>query len=281
MKTGRRGPTTWLWGVQYPPMAQVAEPFLKLAGVRVEPRTRRKHDTPGGYGVAECAQTFALVDVASSRQTPVQLPAGGCAAGIVWAADGKRYAFQNTSSDAVELWIGDTTGATRRIAKVRLNPMLDIPMQWLADQKTLLVKLVPTPAGSPPAASVVADGPSIQESDGQSGESGTYETRDTLTSKHDEELFEYYGTSQLALVDATTGAIAPVGKPAVFTDVVAAPDDRPRPLALPAGTPALHPCVSARSRGSARPGNHGRSTRKLWRWAPWSYDCTPFFVLPR
>src|SRR5579864_7492030 len=32
--------------VQYPPMVQVAEPYLKLAGVRVETRTRRKHDTP-------------------------------------------------------------------------------------------------------------------------------------------------------------------------------------------------------------------------------------------
>src|SRR5688572_2423503 len=41
--------------VDYPPMSQVAEPFLKLAGVRVEPRTRRRHDTPGGYGVTACA----------------------------------------------------------------------------------------------------------------------------------------------------------------------------------------------------------------------------------
>ena len=46
-------------------MAQVAEPFFKLAGVRVEPRTRRKHDTPGGYGVAPCVQTLSIVDVAT------------------------------------------------------------------------------------------------------------------------------------------------------------------------------------------------------------------------
>src|SRR5262249_62220638 len=49
---------SWVW---YPPIAQVAEPFLKLAGVRVEPRTRRKHDTPGGYGIAPCAQPLAPV----------------------------------------------------------------------------------------------------------------------------------------------------------------------------------------------------------------------------
>jgi hypothetical protein len=67
--------------VQYPPIAQVSEPYLKLAGVRVEPRTRRKHDTPGGYGVAPCAQTLSVVDIATRRETSIALPAGGCGAG--------------------------------------------------------------------------------------------------------------------------------------------------------------------------------------------------------
>src|SRR5580765_6839138 len=63
--------------VKYPPITQVAEPFLRLAGVRVEPRTRRKHDTRGGYGIAPCAQSFTLVDIGTSRETPVTLPPGG------------------------------------------------------------------------------------------------------------------------------------------------------------------------------------------------------------
>src|SRR5215831_340179 len=112
---------SWVW---YPPIAQVAEPFLKLAGVRVEPRTRRKHDTPGGYGIAPCAQTLALVDVATSRETPITLPTDGCVDGLAWAADGKRFAFRNTSQDAVELWVGDASaGAIRRLGNARLNPM--------------------------------------------------------------------------------------------------------------------------------------------------------------
>jgi dipeptidyl aminopeptidase/acylaminoacyl peptidase len=210
--------------VQYPSITQVAEPFLKLAGVRVEPRTRRKHDTPGGYGVAPCARGASLVDVASSRETPVTLPAGGCADGFEWAADGKHFAFRNTGADAVELWLGDATGAVHRLGDARLNPMLGSSHQWLADQKTLLVKLVPDGAGAPPAGSVVATGPSIQETDGQSGESSTYEARDTLSNKHDEDLFDYYGASQLALVDTATGTITRVGKPAIYTAVDSAPD---------------------------------------------------------
>src|SRR5690242_1279070 len=31
----------------YPPMSRVATPFLRLAGVRVEPGNHSKHDTPG------------------------------------------------------------------------------------------------------------------------------------------------------------------------------------------------------------------------------------------
>ncbi|MGE0866975.1 MAG: prolyl oligopeptidase family serine peptidase [Kofleriaceae bacterium] len=211
--------------VQYPPIAQVAEPFLKLAGVRVEPRTRRKHDTSGGYGVAPCAQTFTLVDIATSRETPIKLPAAGCADAIVWAADGKKFAFRNTSTNAVELWVGDAaTGAIRRLGDARLNPMLGSSLQWMPDQKTLLVKLIPDNAGPPPVMSVTANGPSIQQTDGQSGESSTYEARDTLSSKYDEDLFEYYGTSQLALVDSATGAIKRIGTPAVLTDLDPSPN---------------------------------------------------------
>ena len=211
--------------VDYPPMTQVAEPFLRLAGVRLEPRTRRKHDTPGGYGVAPCARGFALVDVATSKERPVSLPANGCADSIAWSADGTQFAFRNTAQDAVELWLGDAaTGTTRRIANVRLNPMLGSSHQWLADQKTLLVKLVPANAGPAPAGGVAAIGPSIQETDGKGGEFSTYEARDTLRNKHDEDLFEYYGTSQLAIVDAASGTITPLGKPAVYEDVTAAPD---------------------------------------------------------
>ncbi|MBV8759992.1 MAG: S9 family peptidase [Deltaproteobacteria bacterium] len=209
--------------VAYPPMSQIAEPFYKLAGVRVEPRTRRKHDTPGGYGVAPCAQTLSVVDVATTRETTIALPPGGCVDGLAWSADGKQFAFRNTGKDAVELWLGDKQGHIHRLGDARLDPMLGSSHQWMPDQKTLLVKLIPEHAGAPPAGTSV-EGPSVQETDGKGGEFSTYEARDTLTSKHDEDLFEYYGTSQLAFVDSATGAITRLGQPAVFTDVGAAPD---------------------------------------------------------
>jgi dipeptidyl aminopeptidase/acylaminoacyl peptidase len=209
--------------VTYAPMVQVAEPILKLAGVRVEPRTRRKHDTPGGYGVAPCAQTLSVVDVATRRETPIALPPGGCADGFTWAPDGMTFAFRNTSRDAVELWAGSRDGKTHPVGDVRLNPMFGSSVQWAHDSKSLLVKAVPDAQGPAPAAEAGGEGPRIQESTG-GGEFSTYEARDTLRNQADAALFEYYGTSQLAFVDAASGMVTRIGAPAVLSDVSLSPD---------------------------------------------------------
>ncbi|HEV8445435.1 MAG TPA: prolyl oligopeptidase family serine peptidase, partial [Gemmatimonadaceae bacterium] len=158
------------------------------------------------------------------RETPIALPAGGCADGFSWAPDGSAFAFRNTSRDAVELWVGDRDGKTHRVGTVRLNPMLGSALQWAGDSKTLLVKTVPDDAGPAPVAEAGMEGPRIQESTGGGGEFSTYEARDTLRNQADEALFEYYGTSQLAFVDAATGTVTRVGAPAVLSDVDLAPD---------------------------------------------------------
>ena len=212
---------------EYPPMSRVATPFLRLAGVRVEPGNHSKHDTPGGYGITRCARSFELVHVPGGMTVPVTLPAGACPGAPTWSADGRWFAFENLAPDAVELWIGDTAaGTVHRVPKVRLNPMLGSELQWMPNQSSLLVKLVPDGMGAPPQEPVVPRGPSIQEADGGKGQSSTYETRDTLTNRHDEDLFDYYAAAQLALVDAATAAITPIGKPGNYDAVEAAPDGR-------------------------------------------------------
>ncbi|HSI47769.1 MAG TPA: prolyl oligopeptidase family serine peptidase [Ideonella sp.] len=211
----------------YPAMSRVATPFLKLAGARVEIANHSKHDTPGGYGIAPCAQSLQLVRLPDGASTPLALPAGACPGEPVWAADGQRFAFANTTRDAVELWVGNAaTGALRRMPGVRLNPMLDNGLQWLPDQKTLLVLTVPAGLGAPPPEPIVPSGPSIQQTTGAQGESSTYENRDTLNSPHDEDLFDHYASSQVTLVNTASGSVVPVGKPANHESLDAAPDGR-------------------------------------------------------
>src|SRR5580765_2484582 len=212
---------------EYPGISRVATPYLRLAGARVEPKNHSKHDTAGGYGITPCARNIDLVHIAGGTQVHLALPAGACPGFPIWAADGKRFAFANIALESVELWVGDAkTGEVHRVPGVRLNPMFNGEMLWMPDQKTLLVKLVPKDLGAPPAEPIVLAGPSIQETDGRKGQSSSYEVRDTLSNTHDEDLFDYYAVSQLALVNATTSAVTPVGKPANYESLNPAPDGR-------------------------------------------------------
>ncbi|WMJ69693.1 prolyl oligopeptidase family serine peptidase [Stenotrophomonas sp. 24(2023)] len=208
----------------YPSIARVAQPYLKLAGVRLEPKNRSRHDTAGGYGIPACVADFTLVDVAGGRSTTVTLPQG-CAGGAQWSADGRHFVFQNAVDTSVQLWVGDAaTGQVKQVPGVQLNPIFGNTVQWLGGGQNLLVKLVPANQGPAPSDGGVPTGPDAQESLGSSGESSTYEARDTLTSVHDEKLFAYYGASQLAVVDTIHGTVRPVGPVAIYNDVNAAPD---------------------------------------------------------
>jgi len=212
---------------QFPPIARVAEPYLKLAGVRIEPRIHARHDMSSGYGIRSCLEGFSMVDVASGRETAVALPAGACPSWPSWSPDGQRFAFANTTDDGVELWLGKVEdGSTRRVENLRLNTILESELQWLGAQDALLVKALPEHPGPAPQRAAVPPGPEIKDATQGGGESSTYEARDTLGSPEDETLFEYYARAQLAVVDARSGAVRRVGEPAVLGAVEAAPDGR-------------------------------------------------------
>jgi len=77
----------------YPSITRVATPYLRLAGVRIEPRNHSKHDTPGGYGITPCTHSFELIRLADAAHLPVTLPPQACPGPAVWSADGRHFAF--------------------------------------------------------------------------------------------------------------------------------------------------------------------------------------------
>jgi dipeptidyl aminopeptidase/acylaminoacyl peptidase len=203
--------------VRYPPLADLAQPWHKLAGRRIVARNRSLYDAPTW-------SAFDLVSVGDGTVRHVALPAGARAEPPEWTADGTRFAFSLITPDAVELWVGEAASATaHKVAGVRLNPFFGMSFQWMPDQRTLLVRSVPQGQGTPPAPPAVPAGPDVKETTGGSA-SSTYETRDVLTSDFDEALFDYYGSTQLALVDAATGKATPIGKPALYFGVSPSPD---------------------------------------------------------
>jgi dipeptidyl aminopeptidase/acylaminoacyl peptidase len=203
--------------LRYPPIADLAQPMLRLAGVRINPRTNGPHGQ--GYTVE-----LALMRVADGREQPISLPPDPRISQFQWSADGQRFCFLNQASDRIELWIGETaSGRITLVPELAINSALFWEVTWMPDQRTLLVKRIPPGRGAPPQEPLAPSGPNVQECAGQSA-SSTYEARDLLTSPHDEALFEFYAGSQLALVDARTGAVTPVGEPGILARIQPAPD---------------------------------------------------------
>lgn len=98
------------------------------------------------------------------------------------------------------------------MAGVALNHTIGMPVVWLSASKELLVRMVPPGRGPAPKQPAAPAGPNVQELAGTAVP--TYQ--DMLKSPHDERLFEYYCTSQLAAVDVATGKVTPIGKPGIF-----------------------------------------------------------------
>jgi len=138
----------------------------------------------------------------------------------------------------VELWLGDTTGKSHRVEGVRVNEVMGggggggrggfgagpSDVQWLPDGKSLLITMVKPNRGPAPLEPVVPKGPHVQESLGGAAPVVTHE--DMLQNPHDEDLFEFYATSQLALVDVATAKVTPVGKAGIIESARISPDGK-------------------------------------------------------
>lgn len=202
---------------RYPSIAELAAPMLRLAGLRINPRTNGPHRPPR-------ITALKLVQVADMNTVSVEIPHASAVhvSDVRWAPDGSRFAFLNTGAEGITLYVaGD--GAVRRLWD-RVNGAYDAAYDWLPDNETLVCKAIPADRGPPPVPPAAPSGPVIQESQGKISPTRTFQ--DLLQGPHDEALFEYYCTSQLLLINSRTGAAQPLGKPGLFSRVDPSPDGR-------------------------------------------------------
>jgi dipeptidyl aminopeptidase/acylaminoacyl peptidase len=202
--------------LRYPPISELAEPMLRLAGSRINPKTNSAQRTP--YAVS-----VRLKNVADGKETAVALPAGAKIIQPQWSPDGKHIAAGNVTASGIELWIIDTaTAKAKRVNGVYINTAYG-GYDW-TDSATISATLVPTKRGPAPAyQDVVPMEPNIQETSGRAGQVATFQ--DLLRSPNDEKLFEYYATSQLALIDLN-GKVREIGAPAIFAGYEMSPDGK-------------------------------------------------------
>ena len=205
-----------------PSIADLAQPELRLAGLRFNPKTNGP--SRGRYVTA-----LSLKALPDGTERPIAgLPTEAKIRFVGWAPDARHVFFVNISDASADpglsLWIVDVALAqAQRVPGLALNGIFGRPCEWLGDSQRLICKAVLKGRGAPPARSEVPTGPVVQENLGRVTPVATYQ--DLLKNPEDEAIFDYYATSQVVVV-GLDGRITPVGKPGVMESASASPDGR-------------------------------------------------------
>ena len=199
----------------YPSIEELAQPELRIAGLRINPNN-----------FAPSRQTFIndlwFKNLSSNKESKISgLPSPLMAGNISWSPNDKKIAFTHTSSTRVDLYVIEV--ATQKATKVNKQPLNTISgsYQWI-DDNTLLYRTIIKPVSAAPPKSSIPKGPTVQENYGKASPRPTFQ--DMIKNPYDEQLFEFYGTTQL--VRNVNGVETKIGSPSIYTSINISPDKK-------------------------------------------------------
>ena len=208
----------WMLFIQsnsYPSVEELARPELKIAGLRIN---------PANYAPSRqnFVNSLVLRNVASGKDYKITgLPATLSASNISWSPDDKKIAFTQTTNSRVDLYVIDVaTQKARQVNKTALN-VITGGYQWY-DDNTLLYRTAIKPASAAPPRPAVPTGPTTQENYGKASPRPTFQ--DLIKSPYDEQLYEFYATTQL--VRNINGVETKIGAPAIYSSINISPDKK-------------------------------------------------------
>jgi dipeptidyl aminopeptidase/acylaminoacyl peptidase len=198
-----------------PSIAEVSQPILRIAGIRITPATNSRQFFYLNTGLN-------LKDLKTGATQKVVFPEGMKFGFPSWAPDGKSIALLRYLDEGVELWVIDAKSSAAKAVTPAVVNAVTSAFGWLPDSRRLYVSLVPENRGPAPQPPRVPVGPNIQETSGQFTKAPTYQ--DLLKTAFDEALFDYYATAQLVILDIGEGSLRKIGRPGIFADVSFSPD---------------------------------------------------------
>ena len=201
-----------------PTIDEVAQKEVRLAGLRINPRTNGSSRSFHYSGIR-------IKSVQGKEETTIKgLPENPKIENIRWSPNGAQFAFTITKNNGLELWIADMlTAKARQLTDAIINDASGgIPYSWLSDNNTIIYKSILKDRGASPEESSTPLGPVIQENKGKSAPVRTYQ--DLLRNIHDEDLFTYYTSSQLYALDLSTNEHRSFGKAGIIKNLSPSPD---------------------------------------------------------
>lgn len=180
-----------LYRDQYKSIGELSEKEMRLAGLRINPKTFISSRT-------RYFNAVKYFDVEKGLEKTIEgLNPSMRIANISWSKDQSKIAFTNTVEEGVELWVIDMQEVKAwRLTEPVLNANMGEVVNWQSDNKTILTSF--KPASIDPlidTKSAIPTGPTISENDGKKAQNRTYQ--DLLKNPTDEANFKTLATSEI------------------------------------------------------------------------------------
>jgi len=202
------------------PISVLSKPFLNLGGLQVDTRAGRERSL-----TTQSLKNFRITDIGSGKAMSLWLPAGARVSNPKWAPDGKHLAFLAHFDTRTMLYLADaSSGVCRAVTNRPLLPTLSTDLAWDADGTHIAAVFRPQKFGAPPELAAVPQGPLVETSEEKPRKLSTFPA--VLKTNNDRDLFFYYGSGQLGLVEVSTGRITEFGKPKLFESVSLSADGK-------------------------------------------------------
>ena len=201
----------------YKTLDELSQEEMRLGGLRINPITNIS-------STVTYINNLKLRKVKDKVETQVNgLPQNPKITNIAWSQNEKKIAFTNTTATGVELWVIDVaTASAKKITEANLNANLGNPFNWMNDNETLLVKMLPK--NRPALIDSKKDlpkSPTVSTGDGKVSQNRTYQ--DLLKNPTDEANFDALVTSELYKV-SISGKIELFKPAAIYAGESFSPD---------------------------------------------------------
>jgi dipeptidyl aminopeptidase/acylaminoacyl peptidase len=175
----------------YKSLNDINQEEMRLGGLRINPITNIS-------STVTYINNLKIRKISAKEEIQVTgLPSNARLTNISWSPDETKIAFTNTTNTGVELWYIDVASASaKKITTDNLNANLGSPYNWMKDNQTLLVKVLPKNRQALiNEKKELPKGPTVSVSDGSKSQNRTYQ--DLLKNKNDEANFDALVTSEL------------------------------------------------------------------------------------
>ena len=196
-------------------LADIATPYLNLAGVMIDPKANRSR--AASYRLSS---SLVLTSTKDFTDRVISAPKGKWLSPGTWSPNGRYLMYLVHDEDSSTVWIHDAEKNSSK--QLSAHPVLatQVTPEWIPDSSGIVGVFVPTNRGPEPAKGAQPAQPKVQVTDAAKNRLRTF--RSLLENELDQARFEYYMTGQLAKFDLG-GRMSPIGKPAMIANIDPAP----------------------------------------------------------